>query len=148
MGTSPILAELFELRNENLSEEEERSNWCSALSALRVYGQYLSLDTDQNGMLSKSELMRYGSGTLTQVFVDRIFQECHTYDDEMDYKTFLDFVLAIENKKTPQGLQYFFRLLDVQKKGAFNIFTINYFFRAVLQALERAGHDLVNAEDV
>ena len=26
---------------------------------------------------------RYGSGTLTKVFVDRVFQECLTYDGEM-----------------------------------------------------------------
>ena len=32
--------------------------------ALRVYGQYLSLDTDQNGMLSKSELMRWAASWL------------------------------------------------------------------------------------
>ena len=28
-------------------------------------------------------LDRYGSGTLTKVFVDRVFQECLTYEGEM-----------------------------------------------------------------
>ena len=46
-------------------------------------GQYLSLDTDHNGMLSKTELLKYGTGTLTEVFVNRIFQECLTYDGEV-----------------------------------------------------------------
>ena len=65
-------------------------------------GQYLSLDTDHNGMLSKEELQRcpfsyflhsqitfnlvlhrYRTGTLTKVFVDRVFQECLTYEGEM-----------------------------------------------------------------
>ena len=73
-------------------------------------GQYLSLDTDHNGMLSKQELLRYsmvdllsrllmwltfqvkivcsfsfryGTGTLTKVFVDRVFQECLTYEGEV-----------------------------------------------------------------
>ena len=30
------------------------------------------------------------------VFLERVFQECLTYEGEMDYKTYLDFVLAIE----------------------------------------------------
>ena len=33
------------------------------------------------------------------VFLERVFQECLTYEGEMDYKTYLDFVLAIENKR-------------------------------------------------
>ena len=54
----------------------------------------------------------------------------------MDYKSFLDFVLAFENKKTPQGLQYFWRILDVYGKGAIDTFIINMFFRPVIQKLE------------
>ena len=54
----------------------------------------------------------------------------------MDYKTFLDFVLAMENKKSPQSLQYFFRVLDTFHKGAIDTFVINMFFRAVIQKLE------------
>lgn len=34
-------------------------------------------------MLSKEELSRYGTGTLTSVFLDRVYQECLTYDGEM-----------------------------------------------------------------
>jgi len=50
----------------------------------------------------------------------------------MDYKTYLDFVLAIENRKEPPSLQYMFRLLDVQNKGFLNIFDLNYFFRVII----------------
>lgn len=77
-------------------------------------------------------LFRYSTGTLTSVFLDRVFQECLTYDGEMDYKTYLDFVLAMENRKEPQALQYLFRLLDVQNKGCINIFDLNFFFRVCI----------------
>lgn len=46
-----------------------------------------------------------------------------------DYKTYLDFVLALENRKEPQALQYLFRLLDIQSKGHLNVFDLNFFFR-------------------
>ena len=67
---------------------------------MRVYDQYLKLDQDKNGMLKKHELANYSKG-LTKIFIDRIFEEYQTFEGEMDYKTFLDFVLAMENKKSP-----------------------------------------------
>lgn len=57
-------------------------------------------------MLNKEELSWYGTGT--SVFLDHVYQECLTYDGEMDYKTYLGFVLALENKKEPAALQYIF----------------------------------------
>uniref|UniRef100_A0A1B0AIQ3 EF-hand domain-containing protein n=1 Tax=Glossina pallidipes TaxID=7398 RepID=A0A1B0AIQ3_GLOPL len=69
-------------------------------SVLTVYGNYLNLDKDHNGMLSKQKLADYGSGTLTSVFLDRVFGECRTFDGEMDYKTFLVFLSALDNRAT------------------------------------------------
>jgi len=43
------LDELLELRDEDLPKEAQDFNWFSAPSALRVYGQYLNLDTNRNG---------------------------------------------------------------------------------------------------
>ena len=71
-----FLDDLLELRDEELTKESLNNNWFSATSALRVYGDYLNLDKDHNGMLSKEELAHYGTGTLTQAFLDRIFQVC------------------------------------------------------------------------
>ncbi|RVE57006.1 hypothetical protein OJAV_G00211750 [Oryzias javanicus] len=143
-----FLDDLLELRDEELSKESQESNWFSAPSALRVYGQYLNLDKDHNGMLSKEELSRYGTATLTSVFLDRVFQECLTYDGEMDYKTYLDFVLALENKKEPAGIQYIFKLLDMENRGYLNVFSLNYFFRAIQEQMKQHGQEPVSFQDV
>lgn len=95
------------------------------------------MDKDHNGMLSKSELLSYGTGTLTPAFVDRVFQECLTYGGEMDYKTYLDFVLAMENRREPQALSYFFRILDVKHEGSLNCYAIHYFFRDILKQMQK-----------
>ncbi|KAJ0063216.1 hypothetical protein NL108_013835, partial [Boleophthalmus pectinirostris] len=143
-----FLDDLLELRDEELSKESQESNWFSAPSALRVYGQYLNLDKDHNGMLSKEELSRYGTATLTSVFLDRVFQECLTYDGEMDYKTYLDFVLALENRKEPAALQYIFKLLDMENQGYLNVFSLNYFFRAIQEQMKVHGQEPVTFQDV
>ncbi|XP_057666905.1 serine/threonine-protein phosphatase 2A regulatory subunit B'' subunit gamma-like [Diorhabda carinulata] len=134
-----FLDDLLELRDEDLSKELQEQNWFSAPSAFRVYGHYLNLDRDQNGMLSKSELSGYGSGTLTEPFLDRVFQTCLTYAGEMDYKTYLDLVLALENRSEPQALAYLFRILDIKNCGYLDAFTLNYFFRAIQDQMKAHG---------
>lgn len=49
----------------------------------------------------------------------------------MDYKTYLDLVLALENRQEPQSLQYLFRILDINNKGYLDTFCFNYFFRYI-----------------
>ena len=143
-----FLDDLLELRDNDLPKDAQDANWFSAPSALRVYGQYLNLDTDHNGMLCQSELRKYGTGTLTPVFVERVFQECLTYEGEMDYKTYLDFVLAMENKKEPQSLQYLFKILNVRNEGYLNLFSLNFFFRAIQEEMRLHNQEPVSFEDV
>ncbi|XP_026332736.1 serine/threonine-protein phosphatase 2A regulatory subunit B'' subunit gamma-like [Hyposmocoma kahamanoa] len=143
-----FLDDLLELREEDLPMELQEQNWFSAASALRVYGQYLNLDRDHNGMLSINELAGYGSGTLTRAFLQRVFQQCLTYDGEMDYKTYLDLVLALENRKQPAALAYLFRILDINSQGYLDAFTLNYFFKAIQEQMVAHGAEPVNFDDV
>lgn len=143
-----FLDDLLELRDEDLSKEIQEQNWFSAPSALRVYGHYLNLDRDHNGMLSQSELAGYGSGTLTEPFLERVFQTCLTYGGEMDYKTYLDLVLALENRTEPQALAFLFRILDIKSQGYLDAFTLNYFFRAIQEQMRAHGAEPVSFQDV
>ncbi|XP_014204516.1 serine/threonine-protein phosphatase 2A regulatory subunit B'' subunit gamma [Copidosoma floridanum] len=143
-----FLDDLLELRDEDLPKDLQEANWFSAPSALKVYGQYLNLDKDHNGMLNKEELSGYGTGTLTGVFLERVFQECLTYEGEMDYKTYLDFVLALENRQEPQSLHYLFRVLDIKNQGYLDTFTLNYFFRAIQEQMTVHGQEPICFEDV
>ncbi|GMI02998.1 hypothetical protein TrVE_jg9726 [Triparma verrucosa] len=158
--TSSIMEELLELGMEG---KEASTNWFSSENSLRVYSQYLELDKDQNGLLSKTELQNYtGSDRqpvrLTPAFIDRIFDEITTYQTstnpnekkgtgEMDYKTFLDFVLAMENKKSKEGLRYFWRLLSFGK-DYLDSFAINYFFRDIVQILSDNNIEAARLSDV
>lgn len=143
-----FLDDLLELRDENLSKESLEQNWFSASSALRIYGHYLNLDRNHNGMLSKSELASYGSGTLTQPFLDRVFQTCLTYGGEMDYKTYLDLVLALENRSEPQAIAFLFKIIDIKNQKYLDAFTLNYFFRAIQEQMKAHGAEPVSFDDV
>lgn len=136
------------------------SEWFTKRSAVRVYADYFNLDRDNNGMLSKEEFGRHGwtneipDGILTSVFVDRLFEEVAMYahsetkEPEMDYKTYLDFVLAMRNKNCPQGLDYFWKILDIRQQGYLTVSTMNFFFQAVVDRLRLAQQEAPNTMDV
>jgi serine/threonine-protein phosphatase 2A regulatory subunit B'' len=45
-------------------------------------------------------LAKYSKG-LSSIVIDRIYEEYQTVNGELDYKSFLEFVLAMENKRAP-----------------------------------------------
>lgn len=123
-------------------------NWFAASSAVRVYSQYLELDADQNGLLSPAELARACGGTLTPSFIARVFAISNTYAGEMDFKAYLDFVLAVECRRSHASLRYLMRALDVRGAGHLGLPEIRAFFGDVAAQMAAAGHDPVDVANV
>jgi serine/threonine-protein phosphatase 2A regulatory subunit B'' len=124
------------------------TNWFSAANALRVYSQYLKLDVDQNGMLSPAELAAYRGGILTSACIGRIFAECHTYEGEIDFKGYLDVILALENRTSAASQRYLFRLLDVNHTGRVGLQELRGFCREVVDKLVASGQEPVDVANV
>eukprot|EP00388_Colpodella_angusta_P007922 GDKJ01022005.1.p1 GENE.GDKJ01022005.1~~GDKJ01022005.1.p1 ORF type:complete len:450 (+),score=74.94 GDKJ01022005.1:27-1352(+) len=144
---SRVFVDFFEMRNE-CHVPSDSPNWFSGESLLRVYNAYIELDKDGNGTLSKGELVAYPHGVLTDVFVHRIFEEYQTYENEIDFKTFLDFLLAVENQNTVAGMAYYFKLLDMKKNNKIDVAIIKYFYASVAKVLTVRDFDPVNEDDV
>ncbi|XP_064960260.1 probable serine/threonine-protein phosphatase 2A regulatory subunit B'' subunit TON2 isoform X3 [Musa acuminata AAA Group] len=101
-------------------------------------------------------LRRYvGSGTGTGSEALMVFDEHVRWSKtgggnarEMDFESFLDFVLALENKVTPEGLTYIFKSLDLQGRGYLTTAEIYTLFRDVHQKWIEGGHYDLCIEDV
>lgn len=66
----------------------------------------------------------------------------------MDYKTYLDFVLALENRHEVQALQYLFRILDVEHSGYLTVFTLRYFYKGIQEQIDAHNAESVYFEDL
>ncbi|CAJ2634363.1 unnamed protein product [Trifolium pratense] len=144
---SNCLQELMELHQESeeeVTDTEQAENWFSFTSAQRICDMFIALDKTSSSSLSKQELREYGDGTLTEIFIERVFDE-HVRRGksgggrirEMDMDSFLNFVLALENKDTPEGLTYLFRCLDLQGRGYLTTADIHSLFRQIFNILLR-----------
>nr|DAD25193.1 TPA_asm: hypothetical protein HUJ06_026657 [Nelumbo nucifera] len=146
---SNCLQELMELHQESeeeVTDTEQAENRFS--SAQLICDMFLALDKVLNGTLSKQELREYADGTLTEIFMERAFDKRARRGKnggggdnarEMDFESFLDFVLALENKDTPGGLAYLFRCLDLHGRGYLTTADIHTLFRDVLKNGSREG---------
>lgn len=76
---SPILTEFFQMQQSELSQEDLSKNWFSLYTSLKVYAQYVELDTDRNGMLNVDELSKFARSRYSRIFIERVFQEYITY---------------------------------------------------------------------
>ena len=86
-----------------------------------LYNAYVDLDTDGNGTLSQEELFQFcgvresESVQLSRTVIRRIFEEYISYQPvELDYKGFVDLVIALDDKRSQVSMAYF---LETPRRG-------------------------------
>lgn len=138
--TSNVLKEFNEMKEEEgetiqfNSNNQTNNNWFSLTNFWRIYQKYIDLDRDRNGMLSKEELNKFCPG-LTMIFIERVFEEYQKYENAIDFKQFIDFVLALENRKTEASILYIWKAIDHLHNNKVDTFTINMFYRQIVKKL-------------
>eukprot|EP00596_Hydrurales_sp_CCMP1899_P007168 CAMPEP_0119047896 /NCGR_PEP_ID=MMETSP1177-20130426/55670_1 /TAXON_ID=2985 /ORGANISM="Ochromonas sp, Strain CCMP1899" /LENGTH=396 /DNA_ID=CAMNT_0007023055 /DNA_START=233 /DNA_END=1423 /DNA_ORIENTATION=+ len=156
LAHSAVMEEMLFLQRISRHEEEidrktftnqVNNNWFSGSNALRVFSIYVELDKDQNGMLSQEELLAFTglsneSVQLSATAVKRLFEENITYQPmEMDYKAFLDLLLALEYRATVESMSYFWRVLDLDKSGRLTPAAIKFFYADIYESLKSTGYE-------
>eukprot|EP01063_Lacrimia_lanifica_P011109 TRINITY_DN17894_c0_g1_i1.p1 TRINITY_DN17894_c0_g1~~TRINITY_DN17894_c0_g1_i1.p1 ORF type:complete len:511 (+),score=175.57 TRINITY_DN17894_c0_g1_i1:50-1582(+) len=127
-----------------------QDNWFTFQIMYRVYQHYVELDADWNGMLSFDEMNAYNNSSFSPFFVTRVF-ECYPtvgYSDEIDFKKYLDFVLATEHSSTDQAAAYFWKALDVGEAGFLPRPLIHLFAEQLARKLLDSRLMTVDAEDI
>jgi serine/threonine-protein phosphatase 2A regulatory subunit B'' len=141
---SPIMAEMQELK----SGLESDRNWFSYAFFTKIYSQFVKLDLDMDMQLDRRDLAGYNNYSFTETFVNRIFEETPLKKEKIDYRGYLDLMLAVYYKKTEPSLHFFWKILDVQRKGFITVWNVNFFMRDVLKQLQRNGINNIRLEDV
>ena len=73
---------------------------------------------------------------------------CLTRLSSQDFKAFVDLVIAIQNKKQAAAVSYFFRILDVNRKGYLEPLTLYYFFKDIIEMLKTSGQEVLEFQDI
>lgn len=118
-------------------------NWFSLPLMCRIYEHFTALDTDEDGVLTVNELANYSNNSFTRLAVERTF-ECHVPHSGsrhiMDYKTYLNFVIATEHAATRPAMKYIWSILDLDdSKTKINVSTLHCFCKELAKELLENG---------
>jgi len=84
----------------------------------------------------------------TTLAYERLFSEYVPYHmNEMDFKSFLTFLLALEHPASEQSIKYFWKLLDLDHSGRLTPRKIKFFYEAIRGALI-GRYDTPSAEHI
>jgi serine/threonine-protein phosphatase 2A regulatory subunit B'' len=146
-----------------LMSEDDPQNWFGAAVTQQLYNKFVMLDTRNKGTLNVDNLRAYKKGLPTVIddglpldtsplctlFIDRYF-ETNTLmtRSEMDYRKFVDFVIAVELLPQCSRPHFFWNILDLDGTGVVTSMIVNQFFRETHAKLEAAGLDVPSRETV
>ena len=79
-----------------------------------IYCKFFELDMEKQMNLSQIELSRYGDGSINPKVFERVWtlRRYLEVPDKMDYRDFVWFILAEEDKTDPTSIEYWFYILD------------------------------------
>ncbi|KAG5490361.1 hypothetical protein JKF63_00481 [Porcisia hertigi] len=146
-----------------LMTEDDPQNWFGALVTQQLYNKFVLLDRRNTGTLNVENLRGYKKGLptvlddglppdaspLCSLFIDRYF-ETNTLmtRSEMDYRKFVDFVIAVELLPQCSRPYFFWNILDMEGTGVLTPMIVNQFFRETHAKLVVAGLDVPSRETV
>jgi len=101
------------------------------------YVKFVNLDLDEDGELSKEELLEYEeAGQLASKVVDRVWQVNLTSKDKnMEYWDWVMFVMAEVDKSTDPAMEYWFAVLDTDGDGLLSLGEMKEFYSESLMLL-------------
>ena len=152
-----------ELRNSDLlhychvvDEEEEINSVPQYFSYEHFYVlfcKFWELDSDNDLLLSKEDVMKHSNHSLTKTIVDRIFQQAGRpflsgVDGRMCYEDFCFFLLAEEDKGEKQSIKYWFNCVDVDGDGVIREWELRHFYDEQLGRMVSLGHEEASFEDM
>eukprot|EP01061_Rhynchopus_euleeides_P018103 TRINITY_DN29944_c0_g1_i1.p1 TRINITY_DN29944_c0_g1~~TRINITY_DN29944_c0_g1_i1.p1 ORF type:complete len:711 (+),score=231.94 TRINITY_DN29944_c0_g1_i1:296-2428(+) len=118
-----------------------------------LYCKFWELDGDHDFYISKDDLAKYGSYSLTNEIVDRVFTGkgrglTSDVPGKMNYEDFVWFCLCEEDKTTLRSLDYWFQCTDVDGDGILSGYELDVFFKEQKARMEAAYPETIAYEDI
>jgi len=114
-----------------------------------IYCKFFELDMEKQMNLSQIELSRYGDGSINPKVFERVWtlRRYLEVPDKMDYRDFVWFILAEEDKTDPTSIEYWFYILDQDGDGLVSMYDLEQFYAEQLIIISRDNIEPISFHD-
>lgn len=127
-----IASDLFHFLLKLAAEGNTSPNPFDDKTALLFMDEFMGMDSDKDGLITKDDILRMPGTRFTVSFVDRIFDtiasSCMT-----DFGWYFRFKIAYSNLGKPWANILFFDVMDIDENNELNETEVNYFFHDLSQ---------------
>lgn len=106
-----------------------------------IYCKFWELDADHDMSIDYNSLRRYDSNAMTPAILKRVLMGAGKRSilgaGLMSYEDFVWFISSVEDKRTSQSIEYWFRCLDIDGDGCISLYELHEFYD---DQLERMMH--------
>ncbi len=117
--------------------------FCSRCFLIRAFSQFWELDADHDFLISREDVLKLSSFSLTYRIVDRLFSGARalncTVPERLDFRDFIWILMSEEDKSSVTSQKFWFRMLDIDNDGVLSAFELEY----VLYFCEAANRAIV-----
>lgn len=96
-----------------------------------IYCKFWELDDDHDLLIDINSLQRYERNALIPRAIERVYDGYGTgklNKGMMTYKDYIWFILSSEDKGSAQGIEYWFRVLDMDDDGVLSLHELEWFW--------------------
>lgn len=80
---------------------------------------------------------------------ERLYEEYILFQPmEMDYKAFVNLVIALENFTSSEAIRYFWKIIDYDNSGKLTASKIKYFYKDIYNSLIKSSYEAPKVENV
>ncbi|KAF4710218.1 Serine/threonine-protein phosphatase 2A regulatory subunit B'' subunit gamma, partial [Perkinsus olseni] len=136
-GIEHVIDPLMSLRR--VYVEDMTNNLFSRFRSISYYDSFFVFGTapvDTVVANGQASLNIFNRGYMNPLFTSRLVKRYNPVQRIMDYRTFLDFCIAWENRDTPQGAKYFWRILDWRGRGWIDRDDLSELAEAILNVVD------------
>ena len=102
--------------------------------ALSIYQTYAKdINEENDGMKEKKDMKIMCESEFSNAFLDRLFEIMPTFEGMIDYSLFLEFYIAYQNMDKKQGIDFFFKLLDIDGDSYVSRNDALYFYKSLIE---------------
>lgn len=115
----------------DMDNMERQNNPLTTTKTLPIYSSFQKNDKNKTEKLSMDQLKVLDDITFSDSFLERLFEEKHVCNNEMNFDQYIYFYIALNNLKSEQAVKYFFPIFDMNHDGQIEQSDITYFYKEI-----------------